>query len=174
MCNLWSLALAKRSCNKINNSRAQVSWLCYFLWLCSEAATRGVSCKKVFLEISQNFFKKETLAQVFSWEFCEISKNTFFTEHLWTTASRHIELKNLFWSAKWQAQSCYKYITSLGKLAYSMAEKFSTLFQAMLCTYKKKLRRAWYFSDLQCLCSNQINLFAFYTLHETIRSFYLL
>ena len=44
-------------------------------------------CKKVFLEISQNsqenfitkgFIKKETLAQVFSCEFCEISKNTFF------------------------------------------------------------------------------------------------
>ena len=33
-----------------------------------------------------NFIKKETLAQVFSCEFCEISKNTFFTEHLWTTA----------------------------------------------------------------------------------------
>ena len=31
--------------------------------------------------------KKETLAQVFSCEFCEISQNTFFTEHLWTTAS---------------------------------------------------------------------------------------
>ena len=34
-----------------------------------------------------NFIKKETLAQVFSCEFCEIFKNTFFTEHLWTTAS---------------------------------------------------------------------------------------
>ena len=34
-----------------------------------------------------NFIKKETLGQVFSWEFWEISKNTFFTEHLWTTAS---------------------------------------------------------------------------------------
>ena len=30
-----------------------------------------------------NFIKKETLAQVFSCEFCEISKNTFFKEHLW-------------------------------------------------------------------------------------------
>ena len=29
------------------------------------------------------FFKKETLAQVFSCEFCEISKNAFFTEHVW-------------------------------------------------------------------------------------------
>ena len=34
-----------------------------------------------------NFIKKETLAQVFSCEFCEISKNTFFAEHLRTSAS---------------------------------------------------------------------------------------
>ena len=34
------------------------------------------------------FVKKETLAQVFSYVFCEISnKNTCFTEHLRTTAS---------------------------------------------------------------------------------------
>ena len=32
-------------------------------------------------------FKKETLAQVFFCEFCEISKSTFFKEHLWTTVS---------------------------------------------------------------------------------------
>ena len=74
----------------------------------SEAATRGVLRKKVFLKISQNsqentcarisflvklqaepcnFIKKETLAKVFSCEFREIFKNTFFTELLWTTAS---------------------------------------------------------------------------------------
>ena len=29
-----------------------------------------------------NFIKKEALVQMFSCEFCEISKNTFFTEHL--------------------------------------------------------------------------------------------
>ena len=34
-----------------------------------------------------DFHKKESLAQVFSCQFCEISKNTFFTEHLWTTIS---------------------------------------------------------------------------------------
>ena len=34
-----------------------------------------------------NFGKKETLAQVFPCEFCEIFKNTFYTEHLRTTAS---------------------------------------------------------------------------------------
>ena len=59
--------------------------------------------KKGVLEISENseltykFIKKETLAQVFSCEFCEISKNTFFTEHLWTTASFTMNpLKYLF------------------------------------------------------------------------------
>ena len=65
----------------------------------TEAVVQGCSIKKLFLEISQNskestcarvsfliklqaeaynFIKKETLAQVFSCEFCEISKNTFF------------------------------------------------------------------------------------------------
>ena len=39
------------------------------------------------LQASCNFIKKESLAQVFSCKFCEISKNTFFTEHLWATAS---------------------------------------------------------------------------------------
>ena len=34
-----------------------------------------------------NFIKKETLAQVFFCEFCEIYKGTFFREHLWATAS---------------------------------------------------------------------------------------
>ena len=60
-----------------------------------QAATRGVLCKNLFLEMSQNlqevtrarvsfliklqnlFIKKETLAQVFSCQFCEISKNIF-------------------------------------------------------------------------------------------------
>ena len=37
--------------------------------------------------VACNFIKKETLAQVFSCEFCEISKNTFSTEHLQVIAS---------------------------------------------------------------------------------------
>ena len=36
-----------------------------------------------------NFIKKEALAQVFSCEFCEIFKNTYSTEQLWTTASEY-------------------------------------------------------------------------------------
>ena len=42
-------------------------------------ATVGVLQKK--------FIKKESLAQVFSCEFCEISKKTYFIEQLLTTAS---------------------------------------------------------------------------------------
>ena len=32
---------------------------------------------------------QKRLAQVFSCEFCEIFKNTFFTKHLWMAASEH-------------------------------------------------------------------------------------
>ena len=48
-----------------------------------------VFCKKgVFRNRPEacNFIKKEALAQLFSCEFYEISKNTFFTEHHRTTA----------------------------------------------------------------------------------------
>ena len=52
----------------------------------------GNTCVRVsflikFQALVGNFIKRETLAQVFSCEFCEISKNTFFTEHIWVTAS---------------------------------------------------------------------------------------
>ena len=68
----------------------------------TEAIAKRCSIKKVFLKILQNLqennrtrvtfliklqAKKETLAQVFSCEFCNIFKSTFFTEHLRTTAS---------------------------------------------------------------------------------------
>ena len=54
-----------------------------------KAVAQTCSVKKVFLEISQNsqentcarasfLIKLQALAQVFSCEFCEISKNTFF------------------------------------------------------------------------------------------------
>ena len=72
-----------QTCNTIFIQNAIIA----ILNLISEAATRVVLWKKIFLEISQqslffNFIKNETLVQVFSCEFCEISKNTFFTEHL--------------------------------------------------------------------------------------------
>ena len=39
-----------------------------------------VFCKKAE---ACNFIEKETLAQLFACEFCDISKNTFLKEHLW-------------------------------------------------------------------------------------------
>ena len=45
------------------------------------------SQENIYARASFNFIKKETLAQVFSCEFCKISKNTCFTEHLWAAAS---------------------------------------------------------------------------------------
>ena len=61
----------------------------------TEAVVRRCSVTKVFLEISQNSqentcsrvsflikLQAETLAQMFPCKFCEISENTFFTEHL--------------------------------------------------------------------------------------------
>ena len=49
------------------------------------------TCARVsFLIKACNFIKKETLAQVLSCKFCEIFKKTFFTEHLWATASKKV------------------------------------------------------------------------------------
>ena len=44
-------------------------------------------CQNLFFPQACNLIKKETLAQVFSCELCEIFEITFFTEHLWTIAS---------------------------------------------------------------------------------------
>ena len=38
--------------------------------------------------------RKASLAQVFFCEFCEISKNTFFTEHLWQLLLKGLEKSN--------------------------------------------------------------------------------
>ena len=52
-----------------------------------------------------NFIEKETLAQMFSCEFCEISKNNFFTEHFWTTASisnfKHLTIALKYFYSSW-------------------------------------------------------------------------
>ena len=55
------------------------------------------TCARVPFLVKFNFIKKETLVQVFSSEFCEISKNTFFTEHLWATASESWKFRRWKW-----------------------------------------------------------------------------
>ena len=85
-----------------------IIWERFFLLngMNKEATTEGILQERVFLEILQNsqednwvsasflkkcgmrpatLLKKETVAQVFSCEFCKISTNTVFTEHLWAT-----------------------------------------------------------------------------------------
>ena len=49
--------------------------------LSSEAVVWRCSVKKVFLKVSQNSQENETLSQLFSCEFCEIFRHTFFIEH---------------------------------------------------------------------------------------------
>ena len=94
----------------LNDSVILVSWYYIYLYVFSrspvtslsftEATTGGILCRKGFLKISQNseentcarvyFLVKlqlATLTQLFSWEFCKICKNTFFTEQIWVTAS---------------------------------------------------------------------------------------
>ena len=51
-------------------------------------------CQSLFNKsagLGLQLIKKETLAQVFPCEFCEISKNIFFTEHLRATASAFLK-----------------------------------------------------------------------------------
>ena len=94
----------------------------------------------MFLEIlpkACNFIKKESLAQVFSCEFCEISKNILFTEHLWATASVYFgffecSYLHLFWQVfgrnprvtqNWDTNSSYARLSFLKK-AHAMSFVF--------------------------------------------------
>ena len=59
--------------------------------------TRKYMCQSLFFNkvagLKPATLLKKVLAQVFSCEFCKISKNTFFTEHIWTTYSIRIDVK---------------------------------------------------------------------------------
>ena len=83
----------------------------------TESVVQSCSVKNVFVEISQNsqentwarvsflikqagnFIKKETLAQVFSCEFCDISKNTFL--HRATLVAASVIIKSSFPGFYW-------------------------------------------------------------------------
>ena len=73
-------------------------------------------CQSLFF--SCNFIKKETLAHGFSCEFCMIFKSTFFTEHLWMTASILQQLLALYFAIiySWQLSSSEKSL--VGKNIY--------------------------------------------------------
>ena len=42
---------------------------------------------------------------MFSYEFCEISNNLFFTEHLWSTASEKLTLKSISPYSVWMREN---------------------------------------------------------------------
>ena len=53
-------------------------------WKCTEAVVRRCFAKKVFSKISFLIkLQASGLTQVFSCEFCENFKNTYFIDHLW-------------------------------------------------------------------------------------------
>ena len=90
----------------------------------SKALARRCSVKKVFLKLhrknspektcSRFFNKNETLAQVFSNEFCTIFKNNFFKEHLWTTTSIFHNTVSAFSTAEFkQVNSGYVLTTEI-------------------------------------------------------------
>ena len=54
-----------------------------------------ITLMKTYCRPACNFIKKETLEKVFSCEFCKISKNTFFKEHLRATASTSLKALSL-------------------------------------------------------------------------------
>ena len=60
-----------------------------FMYLLTYHKSSHQRCSVKKVPQACNFIKKETLAQVFSCEFCKISKNTFYTGHLRTTASEN-------------------------------------------------------------------------------------
>ena len=80
------------------------------------------------------FFKQESLAQVLSSKFCEISKYIFFTEHLQTTASDFIyDTENQSVKFLWLDKACFLlfcfvYGFKSWKLEFSMAWKDFCLF----------------------------------------------
>ena len=81
--------IIEKNCLQANFLRVPTTQILLKLKTYSNLKVGGLGFCMNFLlfRSSHNFIKKEILAQVFFCEFCEISKNAFFTEHLWATAS---------------------------------------------------------------------------------------
>ena len=84
---------------RLNSSLKVALYLEAVTWRCSiKCVFSKTLCWSIFFNkvagwrlANGGFIKKDTLAQVFSCEFCKISKNTFLTEHLRTTTSVHYQ-----------------------------------------------------------------------------------
>ena len=77
-----------------HKSKEWLPGMLFVLFLNNECATYSkrlkycnlLACLPAVFHLALSKWKK-TLTQVFPREFREVSKNTFFTEHLWKTAS---------------------------------------------------------------------------------------
>ena len=76
-----------------------------------------------------NLIKKETLAQVFSCEFCGISKNTILAEHVWATASVKCQVTKQYHKYSEGYQKAQKY--QVLRLVYHK-DQFYTLCYAIM------------------------------------------
>ena len=97
---------------------AKFTWkhLCQSLYFDKVAGLRPETC---------NFIQIETLAQMFSYEFWEISKNNSFIEHVWATTSGYIGLgfekysnyliafRLILWYIGVGLQKCSDYLTGV-------------------------------------------------------------
>ena len=103
----------------VNQLNLKQVWNLIFFTTGYRSSYQSCSKKRVFLTISQNsqknncawvsflmsclteactFIKKETLAQVFSSDFCEIFRNTFFKEHCRTLQNFLRTLEDCFYA----------------------------------------------------------------------------
>ena len=91
------------------------------------------------------FIKTETLPQVFSCEFWETSKNTFFTEHVWSTAS------GMFLNDLFNLVLGCKYIDELRQEASCASQEDSHLKKRPLITrYQSSLKKNIWSNHQRC------------------------
>ena len=134
-------------------------------------------CKKVFLEISQssqenacarvsfliklktcNFIKKETLAQVFSCEFCEISKNTFFHKTPLVTASMCTPSVILVFCFILAASNTVIWVSLFGAHSFKLEVK-DFIFHAVVSSRETVQTLAWKF--LLCISQKVLEVYIF-------------
>ena len=93
-----------------------------------------------------DFIKKEALTQVFLCEFCEISKNTFFTEHLWETASANLSKRKTY--------HCQILVVTTALLAFSLLAVLKINKKVYTCYYNFTLLTYWksytYETEFRC------------------------
>ena len=134
--------------------------------LVPEAVAQICFIKKMFVEISQNslwntcarvsflikLFKKETLAQVFYSEFCEVSKIAFFTEHLrWLPLWFILVASIVVTWVSWFRGHKYK-LEAKDFIFHILQRNFPNFGMKILALWSAKSIRSFYFS----LCCSQL------------------